>query len=251
MVLSLKLLNYYNWLNQANEMQIDIKKIKPNPTNDEIYTPTDLTILKQSLERNGQLEPVVINKDNIIISGHRRYFSILQLGWKEIEVRVVDYENETIALIEHNQTRMKSATDIQNEFRILEQEYKKDLGGRGKRNDLQGDKRFNIYVEIANKTGVGLSKLKQIQSIHNYEPKLLEQIDSGEHSVSSAYKIVQEKYITKKEIDKDDIQKSKLKKFLENEQIDVGNLIETLGDTYPYSLLDISAKDVEELKKKD
>ena len=80
---------------------------------------------------------------------------------------------------------------------------------------------------------------------------LLEKIDEGELSVSKAYKIVQEKYITKKERDKDDIQKSKLKKFLENEKIDLGNLIETLGDTYPYSLLDINAKDVEELKKKD
>ncbi len=240
-----------NWLIKTIVMKIDITQITPNPFNDEIYTPTDLTTLKQSLERNGQLEPVVINKDNTIISGHRRYFSILQLGWKEIDVRVVEYENETIALIEHNQTRMKSATDIQNEFRILEQEYRKELGGRGKRNDKQGDKRFNVYVEIANKTGVGLSKLKQIQSIHNYEPMLLEKIDSGELSVSKAYKQVQEKYITKKEIDKDDVQKSKLKKFLENESIDLGNLIETLNDTYPYSLLDISSKDVEELKKKD
>ena len=245
------MLTSYNWLIKTIVMKIDITQITPNPFNDEIYTPTDLTTLKQSLERNGQLEPVVINKDNTIISGHRRYFSILQLGWKEIDVRVVEYENETIALIEHNQTRMKSATDIQNEFRILEQEYRKDLGGRGKRNDKQGDKRFNVYVEIANKTGVGLSKLKQIQSIHNYEPMLLEKIDSGELSVSKAYKQVQEKYITKKEIDKDDVQKSKLKKFLENESIDLGNLIETLNDTYPYSLLDISSKDVEELKKKD
>ena len=97
--------------------------------------------------------------------------SILQLG-HFLEVRVVDYENETIALIEHNQTRMKSATDIQNEFRILEQEYKKDLGGRRKRNDLQGDKRFNIYVEIANKTG-RIIQVKTNTKYYNYEPKLL------------------------------------------------------------------------------
>ena len=82
---------------------------------------------------------------------------------------------------------------------------------------------------------------------------MLEKIDSGELSVSGAYKIVQEKYINKLKKDKnqDDLQKSKLKKFLEKEQIDIGNLIETLGDTYPYSLLDISAEQVEELKKKD
>ena len=238
---------------KARVMRIDIKKIKPNPTNDEIYTSTDLSTLKQSLERNGQLEPIVINKQNLIISGHRRYFSAVQLGWKEIEVRVADYENETIALIEHNQTRMKSATDIQNEFRILEQEYRKELGGQGKRTDLKGEKRFNIYVEIANKTGVGLSKLKQIQSIHNYEPKLLELIDSGEHSVASAYKIVQEKYINKlkKDKDKDDMQKSKLKKFLEKEQIDISNLVEVLNDTYPYSIASITANEYDELKKKD
>ena len=232
-------------------MQIDINKIKPNPQNDEIYTPTDLTTLKQSLERNGQLEPIVINNSNTIISGHRRYFSILQLGWKEVDVRVVEYENETIALIEHNQTRIKSASDIVNEFRVLEQEYRKDLGGRGKRNDKKGGKRFNVYMEIANKVGVGLSKLKQIQSINNYEPMLLEKIDSGELSVSKAYKQVQEKYITKKVKDKDDIQKSKLKKFLENEQIDLVNLIDVLNDTYPYSISSISTKEIEELKKKD
>lgn len=238
---------------KARVMRIDIKKIKPNPTNDEIYTSTDLSTLKHSLERNGQLEPIVINKDNVIISGHRRYFSMIQLGWKEVEVRVADYENETIALIEHNQTRMKNATDIQNEFRILEQEYRKELGGQGKRTDLKGEKRFNIYVEIANKTGVGLSKLKQIQSIHNYEPELLEKIDSGEHSVASAYKIVQEKYINKikKDRNKDDIQKSKLKKFLEKEQIDISNVVDVLNDTYPYSIAQITADEIEELKKKD
>ena len=57
--------------------------------------------------------------------------------------------------------------------------------------------------------------------------------------------------MTQIRIDKDEIQKSKLRKFLETEQIDIGNLIETLGDTHPYSLLKISTKDVEELKKKD
>ena len=65
----------------------------------------------------------------------------------------------------------------------------------------------------------------------------------GNYQFQVHYKIVQEKYINKLKKDKnqDDLQKSKLKKFLEKEQIDIGNLIETLGDTYPYSLLDISA----------
>ena len=40
-------------------MKIDINKIKPNPRNDEIYDPSDLTELKGSIETNGQLEPIV------------------------------------------------------------------------------------------------------------------------------------------------------------------------------------------------
>lgn len=230
-------------------MQIKIKDIKPNPINDEIYTHTDLSTLKQSLELNGQLEPIVINNKNIIISGHRRYFSILQLGWKEIEVRKVDYDNDVIALIEHNQTRMKSTSDILNESRILEQEYKKQLGGRGKRTDLKGGKRFNVSIEIANKTGVGLSRLKQIKSIGNYEPELIDKIDSGDISVSQAYKLVQKKYISRNRKSPDEVLKVKLRNFIRNEEIDTDVLLDVLNDTYPFSLMNISTDDLEQLEE--
>jgi hypothetical protein len=80
---------------------------------------------------------------------------------------------------------------------------------------------------------------------------LIEKIDSGKLSISGAYKIVQEKYMKRKERTDDDIQQSKLKKFLEREQPEIDVLIDTLQNTYPYSLLDISTKDVKELKKKD
>jgi len=230
-------------------MKLKITDITPNPINDEIYTQTDLSSLKQSLERNGQLEPIVINQKNIIISGHRRYFSILQLGWEEIEVRKVDYDNDVIALIEHNQTRMKSTSDILNESRILEQEYKKQLGGRGKRTDLQGGKRFNVSIEIANKTGVGLSRLKQIKSIGNYEPELIDKIDSGEMSVSQAYKQVQKKYISRNRKSPDEVLKVKLRNFIRNEEVDSDLLLDVLKDTYPFSLMSISTDDLERLEE--
>ena len=53
-------------------MLISLSQIKPNPINEEIYSTTDLTDLIDSLEDNGQLEPIVVNNKNIIISGHRR-----------------------------------------------------------------------------------------------------------------------------------------------------------------------------------
>ena len=82
--------------------KVKISKIKPNPINDEIYSQTDLTQLKQSLETNGQLEPIVVNKDYQIISGHRRYYALTQLNVQEVDIRVVEYDNEIISLIEFN-----------------------------------------------------------------------------------------------------------------------------------------------------
>ena len=123
-------------------MKIKLKSIKPHPINDDIYAPTDLTDLMSSLKINGQLEPIIINKKNEIISGHRRFYSMVQLGWDEGEVRIAEYENETIALIEHNRHRTKSVKDILRESKILEKELKAKLGGRGKRTDLNGKSKF-------------------------------------------------------------------------------------------------------------
>ena len=106
-------------------MKSKITDIKPHPINDQIYTTTDLTDLKNSIKVNGQLEPIVVNKENTIISEDRRYFSMIQLGFKECEIRIVDHENELISLIEYNQQRKKTATDLSNEIKILEEEYKK------------------------------------------------------------------------------------------------------------------------------
>ena len=104
-----------------------LSEIKPSPINEEIYTVTDMSDLELSLREIGQLEPIVINPKGDIISGHRRYFSMMRLGWKECKVRVEEYENDVIALIQYNNHRVKSVSDINNEFRTLEKEYKLSL----------------------------------------------------------------------------------------------------------------------------
>jgi len=85
-----------------------VSLINPNPTNDEIYDTTDVSSLAKSIEDNGLLEPLVISRDGVLISGHRRLAAVKSLGWEDVEVRVVDVENEVIALIEHNRYRTKS-----------------------------------------------------------------------------------------------------------------------------------------------
>ena len=53
-----------------------------------------------------------------------------ELDWNECEVRIVELDNEIIALIEHNRHRQKTSTDILNKAHFLEKELR-DIGGRG------------------------------------------------------------------------------------------------------------------------
>jgi len=48
--------------------------------------------LAESIEKEGLLEPLVINQNNELICGRRRYKAIKRLGWQEIEV----YQIKTI-----------------------------------------------------------------------------------------------------------------------------------------------------------
>ena len=93
--------------------------------NDKIYDNTDLSSLVNSLEQYGQLEPIVINQKNTIISGHRRFYSMIQLEWKKADVIVKDFESDIIALIQYNEHRQKSGDDYKREQRFLLEEQKK------------------------------------------------------------------------------------------------------------------------------
>ena len=96
-------------------MKVSVKTIKPNPINEQIYSATDIDDLELSLQTHGQLEPIVINKKNTLISGHRRFYAIKRLGWEECEVRISEPKNDIVSLIEFNRHRVKSVTDILNE----------------------------------------------------------------------------------------------------------------------------------------
>ena len=50
----------------------------------------DLSKLKESIVSVGLLNPVIINSNNELLSGLRRLEACRQLGWNEIEVRVIE-----------------------------------------------------------------------------------------------------------------------------------------------------------------
>ena len=232
-------------------MKIKLSTIKPNPINDDIYSPTDLSELKQSLEREGQLEPIAVNTKYTIISGHRRYYSMKQLKWKECEVRVVDVKNDVIALIEFNRTRQKTPTDYLREGRYLEQEYKKNIGGQGTRTDLREDsKSFRSVQDISSRLGIGTSNYKKLKAIHNYKPELLDSIEQGKTTITTAYKMVQNRYMKKLNVSKGDKTDYKLRSFLKDDKPSPEALIQTLKKSYPYNFIKYDTSQMNEWDEK-
>ena len=94
-------------------MKIEISLLKENPINKEIYgddDPEQFNQLVEKITKTGWIKPIVINKDNIIISGHRRRKAALFLGRTEIEVEkiVFDENRELEILLAENAYRNKS-----------------------------------------------------------------------------------------------------------------------------------------------
>ena len=74
----------------------------------------DLTSLIDSLRSHGLMNPVVITNNNELIAGHRRIASAKVLGWKSIEVMVLDKISELEKLeleIEENVIRKDFSGD--------------------------------------------------------------------------------------------------------------------------------------------
>lgn len=53
----------------------------------------DIDGLAESIGRHGLLHPVVVDKDNTLVAGHRRIEAVKRLGWQEIPVTKLDVED--------------------------------------------------------------------------------------------------------------------------------------------------------------
>ena len=234
-------------MKQNSNTRQKLSLISANKINDDIYSHTDLSDLMLSLETNGQLEAIVLNKNNVILSGHRRYYSMKQLDWTECDVRYIDVENDVVALIEFNRHRIKSVNDILNESRYLEKEFKKLIGrGRTATKQREGKKMLTI-IEVSNKLGLSTTQLKKIKSISNYEPSLINEIDNGEVSVNQAYQIVRQKYITKTNDDDKEIFNRKLTQLLKKYSPSQDDIKDVMSRIYPFSVSNI----VDGVEKRD
>ena len=124
---------------RANELFfIDPKELNAHKVNVEIYGEEDIDeTLLESIRIQGQLEPIMITQNKIVVSGHRRWKVLLKLKeeedlkkkegkpHKEIEAFCLqkDYEDlleEKEAIVEFNRQRKKNPLQLYKEIELLE-----------------------------------------------------------------------------------------------------------------------------------
>jgi hypothetical protein len=99
--------------------RVPIDSIRPSPENSQIYRPVvacdpDIIKLAESIKMYGLQEPLIVSKDNYIISGHRRHVAAKLAGFVRIKIirepiRRDDDINLFVELLrEHNRQREKS-----------------------------------------------------------------------------------------------------------------------------------------------
>lgn len=84
-------------MNDNNESQIemiDVQLLSPHPRNKEIYGQEDIKELADKIEKSGWINPLLVNQNNITISGHRRELACIYLDIKEVPIRRIKFKDE-------------------------------------------------------------------------------------------------------------------------------------------------------------
>lgn len=106
---------------------LPINVLKPHPRNSEIYKeidPGEMEELVLSIKKYGIKHPVIINKDNLILSGHRRWTAAKKLKAEKIPVKIEsfkDKDDELLFLILSNQFKSKTNEQKIREGILLEE----------------------------------------------------------------------------------------------------------------------------------
>jgi len=94
----------------------------------------DLSTLMESMQRFGQLSPIVVTRANELIAGHRRLLSARRLGWYTIDAVVVDRDGSAdkleMELAENVNRKDFSPEELLSGYRKLEKLRRPGVGKR-------------------------------------------------------------------------------------------------------------------------
>jgi len=186
--------------------------LKANPLNSYIYTPPDgddFEGLKESIRREGILEPLIVEMDTSrIVSGHRRWMAALAVELTQLPVifrTFPDEESITITLIESNRHRKKTFSELMREAEVLQKAEetrgltRMSMGAAVRHGEVEipQDEKGKTRKKVADKIGVGertyymMSKIVEAGKESPHVAAQIQKLDRGETTIHAVYKTVQ------------------------------------------------------------
>ena len=85
--------------NQIKIEYVDINILKLAEYNPRVMDDETRKKLEKGLTEFGMVEPLVVNKDNVVVGGHQRLISAKNLNWKEVPVVYVELDKNKEKLL--------------------------------------------------------------------------------------------------------------------------------------------------------
>lgn len=106
---------------------MEIRKLSElKATNPYLRLGTDVSELEKSIQALGLIAPLVISENNVILAGARRYQALLNLGYTEAPVIIVqkgELEKELISIDENLVRKDLSKIEIESHLRRAKEIY--------------------------------------------------------------------------------------------------------------------------------
>ena len=149
----------------------------------------------KSIETSGVIEPVIINQDKTIISGHQRYRACLELGIEEVLCDIRIYDDEQQELKDLIETNIRQRGDISSSslkmgriIKTLEECYGVRQGSAGKSDRTMYDGKSQ--KDIAEELGMTQSTYTKTKKLLELIPELQELLEQGKLSASVGSRIL-------------------------------------------------------------
>lgn len=158
-------------MEEQKVMWVDPRTLHQNKVTNELYTsePENFDSIKENINQVGILEPLIVDTDNVVISGNMRLRIALELGIESVPViyRKKSQINAKLLTVSHSQQRIKKYSELLKEYEILEAEYSV---GKGCRTDLNPEMKKN--KEKMKNHPLSYAKFNKLRNIRNYGNEL-------------------------------------------------------------------------------
>ena len=193
--------------------QININELKPHPRNNEFFDDITGSNWEQFIDsmrerikkgKAGNVEPIVITQDKVIVSGHQRVRGLQKLGIQQVNAEIKIYESEDEILADLIETNIRqrgignpNPMKLGRCIKELERIYGVRDGSAGQSEPKLSGGDVLYQSDIAEMIGISVDTLQNYKKLTELVPELQDWVETGILAPTTAIALI--KYMSPSE----------------------------------------------------